>query len=402
MTPNEINIISGNSKVVRSINRAMILNIIRQMQPISRVKISRLTGLNKSTVSSIVTDLLREEIIYEQASEDQSVGRNPIDLYLKLGRYLIGAINVDSSITRFAIADIDGSILGTSSINTVQQNPTQFVEFCLDELTQLCSRLNVTHLEGLGLSIAGIVDPKNLIVKYAPNLGWKDFNIGEVIQNFWPEVRTIAVDNDAKCSALAELWFGSHNVNLSNFVFLSIGPGIGSGIVVENKILNGEFHASGEFGHMTLFEEGEECTCGNHGCWEAYASDTATVKRYIEKKKSKLGQSIDLMIQDIIDLARMQDPAAVEILKQTGYYLGIGISNIIKSVDPHAIIIGGRITQVWDIIHPRIMEVVNQRTFFNKEKNIQILPTSLNVRPRLLGAATLAIQEIFDDYKIIN
>ena len=402
INPGGTNIITGNAKVVRTINRGMILNIIREMQPISRINIARLTGLNKSTVSSIISNLLEEDLIIEQVSEGQSVGRSPLNLYLKLGKFYVGSFNIDSAVTRMAIADLDGSIKGTSSIDTDPKDPRKFVRRCVSELRSLCKNLGIQHLEGLGVSIGGIVDSKNLIVNFAPNLGWEDFNIGETIRESMPELKNISVGNDAKASALAELWFGSHDVDLSNFVFLSIGPGIGSGIVVQNRLLDGEYQASGEFGHMVIYEGGEHCTCGNNGCWEAYASDKATVSRYIKKKYPDAKDGVPLSIQDIVALSKKDDSDAVEILKQTGYYLGLGISNIIKAIDPHVIIIGGRITQVWELIYPEIMTVVTKRAYFGRKKSIKILPTSLNVLPRLLGAATLAIQEIFNGYKITD
>jgi len=394
------NVIGGNAKVVRNINRSMILNIIRNKQPISRTKLAKLTHLNKSTVSSIVADLINEEFIFEQKTYDPNIGRNPLDLSLKLGKYLIGAISIDAALTRFAIADIDGSVLGTSFIESQQINPEEFLARCQKELNQLCLKLNVKNLEGLGFSIAGIVDSKNLIVNFAPNLGWEDFNIGAVIRRLWPDIKILTVGNDAKCSAMAELWFGTHEMNLSNFVFLQIGPGIGSGIVVENKILDGEFHASGEVGHMVLYEGGEICICGNNGCWERYASDRATIKRYIARKNGSLEISTNPTIDDIIVEAKNNDSIAREVLTQTGHYLGFGIANIIKIIDPHVIIVGGRIIQAWDIIYPEIVQEIKKRTFYGKKKIISILPTSLPVRPRLLGAATLAIKVIFDDYKI--
>jgi N-acetylglucosamine repressor len=400
MSTESLSIITGNSKVLRSINRTRILNIIRETQPISRSSIAKLTGLNKSTVSSIISDLLDEDLIFELASEDQNVGRNPINLFLKLNKFLVGAINIDSSITRFAIADIDGSIKGQSSIDTNSGNPEKFIELCVAELLTLCQKLNINHLEGLGVSIAGIVDPKNLIVNFAPNLGWEDFNIGKVISRVLPDVKNIAVGNDAKSSALAELWFGNHEMNLSNSVFLSIGAGIGSGIIIENELMNGEYQASGEFGHMVIFEGGEQCTCGNNGCWEAYASDRAIVSQYLAHRPGNFDHNVDFMAQDIIDLAKENDKLSIEVLKKTGFYLGLGIANIIKAIDPHAIIIGGKITQVWDIIYPEIINVVTQRAYFGKKKIIKILPTSLRVLPRLLGAATLAIEQIFDGFKI--
>jgi N-acetylglucosamine repressor len=395
------NIIGGNAKVVRNINRSMILNIIRNKQPLSRTTIARLTRLNKSTVSSIVADLIDEELVYEQKTFDPNVGRNPLDLSLKLGKYLVGAISIDAALTRFAVADIDGSVLGTSSLESEPKNPEEFLEKCRKELDSLCRKLNVKDLTGIGFSIAGIVDSKNLIVKFAPNLGWEDFNIGSVIKKLWPDIEILAVGNDAKCSAMAELWFGNHKLNLSNFVFLQVGPGIGSGIVVENKILDGELHASGEVGHIVLYEGGELCICGNNGCWERYASDRATIKRYIAKKNGLLENTSNLKIDDVIEAAKNNDAAAHEVLTQTGYYLGLGIVNIIKIIDPHVIIVGGRIVQAWDIIYPEINDVIKKRAFYGKRRMISILPTSLEIRPRLLGAATLALKEIFDDYKII-
>lgn len=395
------NIISGNAKILRGINRGMILNIVREKQPISRVNIARITGLNKSTVSSIITELIKEDLITEEVDKDQNIGRNPINLFLKLDRYYVGAINIDSSITYIAVADIDGSIKSFVEIETESKVPEEFVKTCVNELLKLCKKLKIESLEGLGVSIAGIVDSEKLMVNFAPNLGWENFNIGDVLRKTLPGIKKIAIENDAKASALAELRFGGYDIDLSNFVFLSVGQGIGSGIVIGNKLMNSEFKASGEFGHMVIFEGGELCKCGNNGCWEAYASDRAIVKRYLAKKTGRLDHVNDFFAQDIIDLAKNNDPTAVEILQQTGNYLGLGVANIIKAIDPYVIIIGGKVTQVWDIIYPEIMSVVKKRAYFGRERNIKILPTSLTTLPRLVGAATLAIEEIFDGYKII-
>ena len=335
------------------------------------------------------------------ANGEQNIGRKPIDLFLKLGKNLIGAFSIDAALTRFAIVDIDGSVLATSSINTEPQDKNKFIEKCLNEIRKLMNQLKIDELKGLGVSVAGIVDSNKLIVNYAPNLGWEDFDIGQVITNLWPGLEILTIGNDAKCSAQAELWFGKHSTDLSNFVFLEIGPGIGSGIVVENKILDGEFHASGEVGHMVIFEGGELCSCGNHGCWERYASDRATVSRYISRKYGESKQPLKLTVDEVIDFAMKGDDIARDVLSQTGYYLGLGISNILKAIDPHAIILGGRIIQAWDIIYPEINRIVKKRAFYGERKKIQILPTSLQVRPRLLGAATYAIKKIFDDYKIM-
>ena len=395
------NIISGNASVLRNVNRSVILNLIRNEQPVSRAKLAQLTGLNKSTVSSIVSDLLEEELVFETENINQNIGRKPIDLHLKLGKNLIGAFSIDAFLTRLAIVDIDGSILATSSINTEPKDSAGFIKKCIDEVHKLMKQSGIDKLKGLGVSVAGIVDADNLIVNYAPNLGWEDFELGKMIKDLWPDLQILTVGNDAKCSAQAELWFGKHQKEISNFVFLEIGPGIGSGIVVENKILDGEFHASGEVGHMVIYEGGELCTCGNHGCWERYASDRATVNRYMTRKFGESGQPAKVSVDEIIELAEKGDEIAKDVVVQTGYYLGLGISNILKAIDPQAFILGGRIVQAWDILYPEINRVVKKRAFYGERKNTMILPTSLRVKPRLLGAASYAIKKIFDDYKIM-
>ncbi len=395
--------ISGNAKVVRNINRAVILNLIREKQPVSRIEVARLSGLNKSTVSSIVTGLIDEDLIFEEVDVNQNVGRNPINLFLKLGAHFVGALNIDAPISRIAIIDLDGSLKESTAIETNSEKPELFVKSCVKELFKLRDRLHIRHLEGIGVSIAGIVDPIKASVMFAPRLGWEDFAIGKLMQQLCPDEGMIIVDNDARASALAELWHGKHDLDLSSFVFLSVGPGIGTGIVVGKNLIHGHSFASGEFGHMTLFEGGELCACGNYGCWEAYASDRATVKRYLARKPQNQSQDHLTILQEIIDLTvQKNDAIAREVLLQTAHFLGMGIADIIKSLDPEAIIIGGRITNAWEIIYPEILQTLEKRAFFGKKRTIHILPTSLKVRPRLLGAATLVVKELFSDFKIIR
>lgn len=402
MKLNQNSFISGNAKLVRNINRAVILNLIREKQPISRIEIARISGLNKSTVSSIVAGLLEEGLIYEEVEPNQNVGRNPINLYLKLGAHLVGAINIDSPTTRLAIADLDGSVKVAATLEQKSESSEQFIRVCVAKLCELRDQLQIAHLQGIGVSIAGIVDPVQAKVVFAPRLGWEDFEIGNLLAQLCPDEGIIVIDNDARASALAELWYGNHDLKLSNFVFLAVGPGIGTGIVVDKELIHGSSYAAGEFGHMTLFEGGELCSCGNYGCWEAYASDRATVKRYMMQKQIDSSASTPIMLQDIIDYAAQRhETLARDILRQAGHYLGMGMADIIKAVDPEAIIIGGRITGAWEIVYPEIMQTLSIRAFFGKKRKIRILPTSLTaVRPRLLGAATLAVKEIFSDFKI--
>jgi N-acetylglucosamine repressor len=382
------------------------LNFIRERQPISRATIARLAKLNKSTVSSIVSSLMSEDLIIEERGKSRtagrsSFGRNPINLGLKKGKNFVGAISFDSSSTQVAVVDIDGSVLHLDEIKTDVDATDDLVSRCAQTLKSIRTQHHLPHFKGIGISIAGIVDSAQARVVFAPNLGWEDLDIGEALRNHCPDAGIVAVENDAKAAALAELWFGRSDINLANFVFLSVGRGIGTGIVIDKRVLTGESNLAGEFGHMTLIEEGEPCACGARGCWEAYASDGATVRRYVAASSLNHGAESTVTIDDVIAAAKDGDAVAQEELRKTGRYLGMGIANIIKAVDPDAIIIGGHICAAWDLIEPEIMEAVRTRGFFGKPATTMILPTSLAVRPSLLGAAALAQRKLFSDVRVI-
>jgi N-acetylglucosamine repressor len=395
-------VISANSRIVRNINRAVIFNFIREREPISRVAISKLARLNKSTVSSIVTGLMNEDFIVEEHGKNKekdtsSVGRSPINLCLKRGKNFVGAICFDPSTTQVAVVDVDGSVLDTEEIRTDVHPSEHFVAKCAEALASIRARHHLPHLKGIGVSVAGVVDSVLGKVVFAPNLGWEDLDVEGILKRHFPDTGIVAVENDAKAAALAELWFGHYDINLVNFVFLSVGRGIGTGIVIDRRILTGESNLAGEFGHMVLIEGGEPCGCGDRGCWEAYASDRATVRRYARAKSMSEEEASAITIDDMIAAAKDGDAAAREELIRTGEYLGMGIASIIKAVDPDAIIVGGNIRAAWDII----AEKMRRHALFGKPGNTMILPTSLTVRPALLGAAAKAQMKIFSDVRVV-
>jgi predicted NBD/HSP70 family sugar kinase len=394
-----VQVTTFNSKVVRNLNRSVILNLIREAGPISRVRIAELTNLNKSTVSNIVADLLEEQLLREEVGKGGSVGRNPINLHLRTGNHIFGAIYFDSVTTKLAIVDIDGTIKMSVDLETETARPERFVNVCLERLDALRNQFHFPPFTGIGVSVAGIVDSALSKVVFAPNLGWDDLDLATIIRDCCPDVGIVALENDAKASAVAELWFGKHDLDLSSFVFLLVDRGIGAGIVVDKRVLYGESHAAGEFGHMTLIEDGDPCSCGNAGCWEVYASDRATVQRYVTAKQIDPARSPRISMDDIIEQSKDHDPVPRKVLVESAYYIGLGVANIIKSVDPQAIIIGGKITQAWDIMYPEIMKTLKKRAFFGKQGETRILPASLPTPP-LLGAAALSIRKFFTDYRV--
>ncbi|HTY39446.1 MAG TPA: ROK family protein [Bacteroidota bacterium] len=387
------------AKVARNINRSIVLNTIRRRQPISRAGISTITQLNKSTVSSIVEGLLEEDLLVELPDRGGKVGRNPVNLTVRHGKHFVGAIALDSPCTRLAIIDIDGTIRGRDEIWTKAVSPQLLMPQCIARLDALRATLGPHKFHGIGVSVAGIVDSAKSTVIYAANLGWSQVDLGSVIREIAPKVESVTVENDAKSSALAELLLGKHTVGTPDLIYLLLGAGIGAGITVNGRILGGTSHAAGEVGHMTVVDGGEPCQCGNKGCWELYASERAPVRWFANAKYPK-GAPSTLTLPDVVDAARAGDADALHALQLWGQHIGVGIGDMIAILDPEVVIVGGAVTQIWDMIGEEINTSARGRGAFTKARATQILPTSLPDSPALLGAAALSIRKVFADFRI--
>lgn len=382
-----------NSKVGRDINRSIILNAVRQHQPISRSELSEITSLNKSTVSHIVSSLIADELVEESVSREAGVGRNPVNLKIMQGKHFFGAIALDAPRTRVAIVDIDGTVKARSEIWTNAVSPESIIGQCVNQLNSFRLALGPHHFHGVGVTVAGIVNASLSRVIYAANLGWTNVDFGTMMYERAPNLKFVGVENDAKASALAELLLGKNRLSTPNMIFLLLGPGIGAGIAIDGKILSGNTNAAGEVGHMTIAEGGELCTCGNRGCWELYASERAPVRWYAEMKHSDASTSSTL--SDVFGAARDGDADALQALHRWGEHVGVGIGDIIRILDPEVVVIGGSITQVWDLVSDKILEAAYGLGAFALQRTAAICPTSLTDDPPLLGAAALSIQRIF-------
>jgi predicted NBD/HSP70 family sugar kinase len=248
--------------------------------------------------------------------------------------------------------------------------------------------------------VAGIVDSSQSLVTYAANLGWNNVDLSALIREQVPDVESVSVENDAKAAALAELLLGTHRLTSTNLVFLLLGAGIGAGIVVNGRIIGGSTHAAGEVGHMTVVDGGEPCSCGNAGCWELYASERAPVKWFAEAKHSQPGSPVVSALSDVVDAARGGDEDALGALRRWAQHIGVGIGDLICILDPEVVIVGGAITQIWDLVREDINDAARGRGRFARQLTTTVLPTSLPDHPPLLGAAALSIRRIFADYGI--
>ncbi|MFD1675500.1 ROK family protein [Alicyclobacillus fodiniaquatilis] len=198
----------------------------------------------------------------------------------------------------------------------------------------------------------------------------------------------VFVDNEANAGAMGEKFCGVGR-DTANLVYVSVGAGIGTGIILNNELIRGEQGITGEFGHMTIEVDGRVCSCGNRGCLEMYASEKALMEQY----EHIAGES--LPTHEIVERAKAQEPEAIQAVKAVGAYLGIGIATLLNGLNPSLILIGSRMRAVDDVLLASIDPVVKARCFTHPYANFRILPSSLGVNACAIGAASLVLHQHF-------
>lgn len=395
------NLAPANHRVLRDINEVMVLNVIREKQPISRIEIAELIGLEGSTVSKIVSRLVVGSFVYEEGVGEASPQGGRKKRYLHINPHKTCAIGVDFRQSGYTVAlsDFRGSIQRSIDLPTCP-NPQEAVVAISRVIKKLLRSCKGESVEGIGVSLVGLVDPVEGVVLAGEGLGWgENVPVGALLRRTLDMDIPMYFENGAWLGALAETWFGKHARPPRNLVFLDIGEGIGSGIIIRGQFYHGSVNGAGEFGHIPLHPDGPSCSCGARGCLEAYASDPATVQRYEAMCRSRRnGKSAGVSgttIADVIARAAEREPEAVASLEEKATYLGRGLMPVIYSLNPEVIVLGGPITRAWDLVHPIMIRELTQRISRFYLDHLTLIPTTLEDRPSLVGAIALVLARSF-------
>jgi len=376
------------SNTIRDINRQIVLNYVRELGPISRAEIARETALQRSTVSLIVDELSADGLI-EEVSGESTGGRPPSLLSLRTADAV--AIGVDLGIVKtvMATSDLAGRVLEQEEFPTdhdVNNALTKMVE-CAQRLI----RKNGGTIEGIGISLPGVVDPEtgNL---YVPHFNWRNEPIAETLTR--DTSLPVTVDNDANAAALAELWFGRPEIReVRDFILVLVEEGLGTGIVFDGQVYRGEGGSAGEFGHMTIGTGAPvACAVGSTECWEAFASERAALARY-EKLSRSNGNNV-VNFAKLVDQALKGERTARAALKETASYLGVGIANLIQGLAPQAVIVAGPIARAWPVIAEDLKASVDS-SICRGFPSTPIISSTLGAQPTLMGALSLVLVSKF-------
>jgi predicted NBD/HSP70 family sugar kinase len=369
---------------IRTINRQIVLNYIRERSPISRAEISYETALQRSTVSLIVDELKTRGLVDELDGESTG-GRPPLLLRLRTAGPMAIGVDLGTTNTVVATSDLAGRLLHQQSFAT-SANAKKTLQNIIDASRELIK--TEKGIEGIGISVPGLVDHESGRVHFIPHFKWRDWTLAEEVSK--ATGLPVKVDNDANAASLAELWFGRPEIRETrDFIFVLVETGIGTGIVFDGQVYHGESGAAGEFGHMTIGTGAPvACAVGTRECWEAFASERAALARY----SALAGPTASgVSLEQLVDRALGGEQAAREALLETAHYLGVGIANVLKGLSPSAVIVGGGIARAWPLISDRVKSAVEANSLCRGLPPARIVASTLGENPRIMGALSLVL-----------
>ena len=375
----------ASSEDVRGINRRIVLNLIRKRQPISRADLARVSGMQRSTISLIVEQLIRENWVLTGPTGRLPRGRRPTFLRLNDARVIIGVDIRPTQITA-AVADANGRFISQEAIVT-----TPDPEFTLGRLTEVIRRIVAScrgrKIEGIGVSVPGRYIPGSNRLVFAPNLGWRDVDIRTPLMK--ATGLEVEIENAATACALAAVWF-DHMEQARNLVVVTVSEGVGTGILLNGQIVRGVNGMAGEFGHVPLDPQGPLCECGRRGCWEVFASNRAALRYYSESGSAPAG----LSFLDLLSRADQGDQRAEDALKTMAHYLGRGMRMLVAGFAPERIVVVGDLTRSWKrfeaVIKPEVLEQVLPGGVAP-----QLIPAPEGGVARLRGTVALVLEKDF-------
>jgi len=372
---------TASNKTPRQINRNLLFNLIRSRPSVSRADLARISGLQRSTVSLIVEELLAERWILEGATGRLPRGRRPTLIKLNDQRAVI-ALDIHPAQTTVAVADLGGKIVAQNVV-VLPNDAGKALAAIVSAVRKLIAAHKEKSFDGIGICLPGRADLRMQKLIFAPNLNWPVLGIKSRIQRA-TNLR-VEMDNVANACALSEVWFGDSD-SMHDLVVVNVSEGIGTGIFTNGQLLRGANGMAGEFGHVQIDPEGPLCACGNHGCWETLASNRAALRYYSELAPSAPAVTFDALLK----LAQGGDKKAIAALEKMALQLGRGIRMIASALAPNEIVVVGDVTAGWHTFGPIVEGELRK---YSPSKSPILRPSYDGNAARLRSAVALVLSE---------
>jgi predicted NBD/HSP70 family sugar kinase len=388
-------------RAVRRHNLGLVLRQVVERGPRSRATIAQDTGLNKSTVSSLVSELMEFGLLMERGAEHRGTAGRP-GLVVDVARDGVVALGLEVNVDYLGVQATDLS--GGSRYKAMEavDNRGRTVEVVLDRLAEMASdavrEVRAQGLRPIGATVAlpGLVDVQRGALLIAPNLHWTDVDVVAGLRAKMTEgPLEIDIDNEANLAALAELWEGVA-AGVSDFMYASGEVGVGGGIVLGGELFRGYRGFGGEFGHTTVEPEGRPCACGSRGCLETRAGlEPLLANAGLDHEAAK-------PVNELVRRAQGGDERALGALADCGHWLGIALGSVVNLLSPQAIVLGGFFAPLADWLAPVIAGELQQRVLGGNGAVPPVLPSSLGAEAAMRGAAATQLRRVLADPTLVS
>lgn len=377
---------SANRDLMRRMNEALVLGLIHDFGPIARTELAERSGLSLATISGITGVLIDQGIVIEESAGESTGGRRPILLAVDRRAALVLGVKLTQEQIIVALTDLGAELLDSRTVPLGDDlQPTAVIE----QLGLVVDDLRASHPDqrvvGLGLGMAGILDRERGLCRYSPFLPWRDLPLRELISK--RVSLPVIVENDVNALTLAERWFGA-GAGATNFLVVTLGRGVGMGMMLNGELYRGGRDGAGEFGHITIVEDGPICNCGKRGCVEAFVGEPALTAAIHDV-------STDLPLADGIARARAGDPTLRAIFERAGHLFGLALASVINVLNPTLIIVGGEGSTFFDLLRPAAESALRTHTYDGFFDDLSIVVEAWGDDAWARGAAGLMLDTYF-------
>jgi predicted NBD/HSP70 family sugar kinase len=373
-------------------NTRLVFKTIYGQRDLSRADIARITHLTRPTVSAIVAELIENDFVIETGQGPSAGGKRPTLLNVNHNGHLLLCLDLGSQAFRGALVNLRGEICRELALPPTHQNPDLALQMVYG-LTRQLLNMATSPILGIGVGTPGLVDTDEGVILRAVNLGWNELPLATLLEEEFGKPAHIA--NDSQMAALGEYTFGEEH-NSNNLIVIKIGHGIGAGIVINGRLYYGDGHGAGEIGHVVVDNNGTRCVCGNYGCLETVSSTQAIVNRAqqagIVSSQSRPAEQ-EALWDTLVAALNTGNPAACNIVTNTGCYVGVAVANLIGSFNIHHIALAGRVSQLGESFLEAVRAEARRRVLPEMADATEINYATLGREIVMLGSSALVLQE---------
>lgn len=382
------------SETVRRANLSAIVRELHDRGPLSRSELVSRTGLTRSAIRGLIGELAAAGLVSEERVALGTPGRPSPVVRLNPGRAVVLALEISVDSLAAAVVGLGGEVLDEVRVDRPRSHLA--VEPTVADLLEVIAQLNPAwrddeRLVGIGVGVAGIVRRSDGFVSLAPNLGWRDVELGRELALGLGTDRPIAIANEADLGALAEHRRGAA-VGEADVLYTAAEVGVGGGLIVDGRPLTGAAGYGGELGHMPVNRDGLACGCGAIGCWETEVGAGALLRRAGRRADGGRPE-----LDELIAEAEAGAPNALRAIEETGRWLGYGLAGLVNIFNPGLIVLGGMFGRIHPFVAAIVAEELEARALPASRGLASIVPASLGSDASLLGAAELAFEPLLSD-----